>query len=143
MSPDYVAGLFDGEGCIGIYGNQLRVEITGCYLPTFEALVDHFGYGACYSQKYREFIVPDHHKQKYRFVIQNKARIKEFLDYIKHSVYEKRYQVDTALMYLNGNLTRELTDQVLRQAKKQNFEIPERYMPKERKKASPVGPAQP
>ena len=52
MTPEYAAGLFDGEGCVslnlhikrnGTPQYQLCVSVGGCYKPTIDALGAQFG----------------------------------------------------------------------------------------------------
>lgn len=61
LSLDYIAGLLDGEGCIGIYVNSqhtrshyLRVSVSNTYLPVLQEIRDFFqtgvikGNGGCW-----------------------------------------------------------------------------------------------
>jgi len=59
LEPAYVAGLFDGEGTVGIYcaGENgeyfsVKLQIAGTYKPMLAAVHEHFGgIGSVYAQK--------------------------------------------------------------------------------------------
>lgn len=43
MDDRYLAGWFDGEGCISIVGASLRVYVSNTYRPTLAAIQKEFG----------------------------------------------------------------------------------------------------
>lgn len=49
----YIAGIFDGEGTVGIYSTQGTapspvLAVAGGHLPMLEAIHDHFGFGSVF-----------------------------------------------------------------------------------------------
>jgi len=90
LSNEYVAGLFDGEGCIGAkrHGETaltLTLTISNSYLPVLQELRETLGYGYILSQRPRtrrrkpcyEWRTRDH-KQVLDFIrrVKGKIRIK-------------------------------------------------------------------
>jgi hypothetical protein len=129
MSPEYIAGLFDGEGCILVTRGSLRVQIAGCYRPTIEALPEQFGGWIC-----RDKDKGPSYKTCYRWVITcspAQAFLRTILPYLR----EKREQAELALQitylpqYFKGAVSKRLTqserlvrehvDRELRRAKRQ------------------------
>lgn len=54
LETAYIAGIFDGEGTVGIYSYKGRVPspvlaIAGHYKPLLEALQDHYGFGSVFA----------------------------------------------------------------------------------------------
>lgn len=50
----YIAGIFDGEGTMGIYTYKTHspspvLAVAGNYLPMLAALQEHFGFGSVFS----------------------------------------------------------------------------------------------
>ena len=45
MDNSYVAGFFDGEGCINPWQGSVRVTISQKYKPILEEIHNHFGFG--------------------------------------------------------------------------------------------------
>ena len=43
LNLSYIAGYFDGEGCIYADSHGIRVFITNTYLPMLEAINEYFG----------------------------------------------------------------------------------------------------
>lgn len=81
MKLSYIAGLFDGEGCISQHVNRsgvperykkprnvLQVSITNTYLPVLETIKAFFGFG-CIHKLTRK---AEHHKQCYSWTVTGK-----------------------------------------------------------------------
>lgn len=99
----YLAGLFDGEGCVAVsrigrhypefgYRYQLRVTISNTYLPMLESLQREFG-GAVWSAK---AILPRHKKQ-HQWVVWNSTEcadiLRGMLPYLRYKDREASYAI--------------------------------------------------
>jgi len=102
LSNEYVAGLFDGEGCVtsqmqwvkGKYEKyprvHLRLSITNNSIRIMELLEEWFGGGSRKKQK---------NKDCYHWLVIGKKEMLRFLNYIKDFVIIKRDQVDLAIKF--------------------------------------------
>lgn len=110
MSPQYLAGFFDGEGCIRLYwklhskhpgGSWTRkVEVKSAYLPTLLELKRLYS-GSLYTEKRRE----PQHKQTYTWSIGSRASIQRFLTDTLPYLQEKKAQAQQMLAAMEGNLS--------------------------------------
>lgn len=98
----YLAGLFDGEGCIGFYrhGDRptypqyiLTISVVQSYRPSLESLSELFG-GFVHTRKLRD--KKPHHKQTYQWYVRGKATDK-FLEVMTPYLREKKAQAELAL----------------------------------------------
>src|SRR5690349_20246437 len=106
MTPEYAAGLFDGEGSIGFYPVKEKqhhkawfrrsVVITGCWLPMIEELQRTYG-GLVYPHNKSK-------KQGWSWKINRKDEMVLFLESIQPHCIEKATQVNVALMDLRGEI---------------------------------------
>ena len=117
-SVDYIAGFFDGEGCISLSkAKSDRCKTRGykicssiCLtntskeiLPLFRRFLEYHNIG------YYNFQLRNHkinHKQIYRFEIYNKVEIKKFLILIKDKLIIKNSQAEIMLKYIDSRLSR-------------------------------------
>jgi hypothetical protein len=103
LSTGYIAGYFDGEGCIGIYRNRgskdsryksgfktpcwiRSVSIVNTHLPTLIKLRDMFGGG------FRRIVKDEKYKPCYQWTLGAKHEIGNFLNFIYPSLQEKKPQ---------------------------------------------------
>lgn len=115
LSAEYLAGLFDGEGYVGVVYNKvhdawgLRLSVTNNHKGICESLRNQFG-GA---------LVPPRHygpvegKGAWTWAAYS-SRAKEFLRVIQPFTIIKKPQVDLALTYPLGQLGRPVTDDMRR-----------------------------
>lgn len=104
MTRQYVAGLFDGEGSIGIYKTKgskdpryksgfktaswVRfVSVTNTYKPVLEMLKEQYG-GRIHQIRKAD----GHYKNCYQWILGSKIAISDFLNDIYQELYEKRRQ---------------------------------------------------
>jgi len=148
MSDAYFAGLFDGEGSIGIYRTSngkgtnekkfytVKFAIVGTYLPMIRAAYDYFGEGLFTTQKRQKLIQTPRGtysltgestsrlcKQGWKWAITDKRGIKNVLERIVPFLIEKRKQVEVVLDYLNDKLDGETALQLCKEAKGFDFPV--------------------
>lgn len=93
LEPQYLAGLFDGEGCVSLArgrGNwirQLHVGIT--WQPTVEQIKQQYG-GNIYTPNKQK----DSHKQTHTWIVTRKRDIVKFLGDILPYLHEKKEQAE-------------------------------------------------
>jgi hypothetical protein len=135
----YSAGLFDGEGTVGVYrikngrktisGEKFywttRLTITGTYRPVIEKLHSFFKYGSVSLQKKQALqrtpsrtYDPKLCKQCWRWQITNKTNIELFLNQIRPLLMEKAEQVDIVLKFISGELDGPTASKLCKEAKK-------------------------
>lgn len=132
MSLEYIAGLFDGEGTIGIYLNKGATDaryrsgkrgpcwtrsagILACWRPTLESLHVSFG-GTLRRTK------ADGHKQKWHWSLGAKADIAAFLNAVRPYLVEKKEQADVMLAALRGEIPEKEAAVKLKKLKRVQFE---------------------
>src|SRR5690348_10748961 len=101
ISLEYIAGFFDGEGCVRavLAKNRenaagLHVFITNTYLPILKHFEQRFGG----TVSLRNVENPKH-KTTYQWRISNRKGIKNFLEQISPFLIEKKEQALLALEY--------------------------------------------
>lgn len=102
ISAQYLAGLFDGEGCVSILKHNkkgtvyyvLDVRMHLCFRPTLEAIAETFGGRVTNPQTLRSV----NHKMKFDWVVDGKAAI-PVLEAIAPYALEKKDQIEMALEY--------------------------------------------
>jgi hypothetical protein len=145
----YFAGLFDGEGTVGIYvvsrkseliNWSTRFAIVGTYQPMIKAAFEHFGCGQLRTQK-RQAVVrtPSRDyalgKQGWLWLVTRKSEIKMILERMLPYLIEKRPQAEIVLAYINGEIEGEKASLACKQAKR--FSFPATVEPKKRSTGSP------
>lgn len=115
----YLAGLFDGEGTLGVYkqkttGYRRTAGITNTYMPVLEAFRSRFG-GNIYPQRKATTT----HKATWGWELQNGPEIMLFLYKIRPHLTIKAEQVDVMLTYLEGNLDKDTAVSQLKELKHQ------------------------
>jgi hypothetical protein len=111
MPIEYIAGLFDGEGTIGMYWRKSRgrhcweyhCRVTGCFKPTLQRLRNQLG--GCIT-------VSTHATRKAKLVwdwgLYGKEAIIEFLQTLRPFLIEKAAQADLMLLACKGADKQEL-----------------------------------
>jgi len=102
ITSEYVAGFFDGEGCIRVLGSSknkyvgLHLFITNTYKPILEKLKSKYGGSVVLRTK-----STDKHRTYYQWRLSSKSDISRFIyDIIDFSI-EKRAQLLLGLEYCN------------------------------------------
>jgi len=117
LSLEYVAGLFDGEGCVNIvkskrkgyknYYFQVWVAVYNSYKPVLEKLEKQFGGFVIPQQKHKD---KSHHLTKWRWGLSGKETI-EFLKQILPYTVIKTEQIKLAIEFkenfINGRWSSE------------------------------------
>ena len=138
----YIAGLFDGEGSVGIYASSngrntvsgsstywaCRLSIVGTYRPMIEAIYNYYCFGSFKTQK-RQAIGNsprgkfDHKlaKQGWRWSVTKREEIALVLRTIRPFLIEKAEQADIVLKYIDGELDGEVAAKLCREAKDIEF----------------------
>jgi Mor family transcriptional regulator len=131
----YYAGLFDGEGTVGIYqvkgwnkntGHKIywgiKLSITGRHLPMINSIRDHFGYGGIYkSKRIKKSYEPGFRDQCWQWQISNRKDIKDFLTKIRPLLQEKAEQVDIAIKFIDGELAGSKASDMCKKSKQFEF----------------------
>jgi hypothetical protein len=142
VNSEYIAGIFDGEGTVGIYtvtnGRKTssgiktyytaRLSICLTYRPTIEALHEHYGRGGVYTQKRQA----KHHtpngdydadmcKQGWKWLIGSRDDVRTvLLDLLPH-LMEKKRQAEIVLDFFDGKLSGEEAAALCKEAKAAAF----------------------
>ncbi len=126
MEDSYVAGLFDGEGTVGIYkvsGNgksktigdwwTIKIAIGGAYRPMIEAVFNHMKMGSFTTQK-RQSIqrTPTENygegerlcKQGWRWIVTSRKECRQVLERLLPYLIEKKEQVQLSLDFIDGKI---------------------------------------
>lgn len=110
---EYIAGLFDGDGSIGIYSYtdkryntknySIKLAIYGSHKPVLDATVNTVNFGKVYSMKRKRGIYDPKGefapkcRQGWKFSLTSKADAKKFLNLIFPYLIEKKEQANIAL----------------------------------------------
>ena len=89
----YVAGLFDGEGCLSWYRGSPRVTITSCYPHHLKWIKASLGYGSVVVHEKSK----NPARQSYRFQAWGSNALR-FIAAIRPHLKEKAYQADILMM---------------------------------------------
>ncbi len=132
LSNQYVAGLFDGEGCISssrqfIQGKyekyprvRIQIQIANCHKGIMDLLIKWFG-GGCTDKMGRKDYKG---KRCYAWRINGKVNMTKFLNDIKDHSIIKRKQIELALEFCEtlrdenlgcfplGKITHEIRDKI-------------------------------
>jgi hypothetical protein len=92
LSMSYIAGLFDGEGCIRYHASTPHAFITSCYPHHLAMIQRDFGFGTFRSLKSSRA----GRKSAYRLEFYGDNAIK-FITAIRPFLIEKGYQADIML----------------------------------------------
>lgn len=99
LTPQYLAGLFDGEGSIGVYGlsngkKSLRLQVTIVQKdPTILALI---------AMKFNKCRIYESDRKSHSYSLEYRGEdARDILDYIKDYCIIKYSQIILALQYLS------------------------------------------
>lgn len=150
MNWAYVAGLFDGEGTVGIYRVKrketcargypdyfaAKLAIVGTHKPMIEAVYNFAQMGHFSTQKRQMLHTSPQQGKKYsvdgreesklckqgwRFTLTSKIEIEKFLLNIVEFLHEKKRQVEIVLAFFKGDIVGSDAVNACRAAKKFNF----------------------
>lgn len=147
MEKAYIAGIFDGEGSIGIYpvtngrntisGSTryygVRLAIVGTYMPMIKAIYSYYNVGSFCTQKRQALITTPSYsysvtesedrlcKQGWKWQVTSKKEIKTILNDILPYLIEKKEQVQIALDFIDDKLSGEEAYEKCKNAKKFSF----------------------
>jgi len=138
----YFAGIFDGEGSIGIYpvSNNVNSEnktywaiklaVCGIYKPMIESMWKHFSVGQLSTQKRQaKTQTPKGNvdsnlcRQSWRWTVTKKSEIEYVLDQIFPYLMEKHKQVDMSLLFCRGQIDGETAAKTLKIEKQFQFTV--------------------
>lgn len=154
----YFAGLFDGEGSIGIYkvsngkgSNEkkffsIKLSIVGTHRPMIQKAYEHFGIGHFSTQKrqalhstpkgnYRLEDATDDIKickQSWRWTLTSKKEVEMVLKRLAPFLNEKKEQAEICLNFLAGQLDANTASSACKEAKKFIFPSGDFVQPKRR-----------
>lgn len=145
MEDAYIAGLFDGEGSVGIYrasngrstesGSKIywgcRLAIAGSHRPMIEELHKHIPGSTMIEDKRKVDKVAPNGKRYalgqarpvFKVQLAHKKLILEFLERIRPYLWEKAEQVAIAMAYCRGALNGEKASEQCKAAKKFSFDV--------------------
>lgn len=146
LSWEYIAGLFDGEGTVGVYrvgksknGKQywsVKLSIVGTHRPMIEAVYNMVGLGLFTTQK-RQAIQqtpkgPIFGKQGWKWMLNARKDILFFLSKIEPFLIEKNEQANIAMRFCQGEIDGESASTLCKEAKRFVFptEDFEEYAPR-------------
>lgn len=96
MNLAYIAGFFDGEGCVTIAKNgSLTISVVNTSLPVLEMMVDVLGVGSINNRTQKV------NKRQYAYRAYG-AEAAAVLRYLHPFLIEKKPQAETALDYFNN-----------------------------------------
>lgn len=97
----YLAGFIDGEGCIefGHGGKSVRVSVSQAYPEVLDWLVD-LGWGRLFPG---EVVYESGVKRRFRWKVQAKGEVQQFLEEIEPHLKLKKSQAQLALQVLREN----------------------------------------
>lgn len=138
VTVEYIAGLFDGEGSVGIYkvvGKRhninwtARLNISGSFRPVLEEIQQLFGFGNIYSTKRNKKLIATRYgsldislcKQGWIWQVTNRMYVKEFLSKILPHLHEKKEQVELTLAFIDGKIAGPEASAQCKALKKFNF----------------------
>ncbi len=138
MDDAYVAGLFDGEGSVGIYRSggsrgswySARLSIVGVHRPMIEAVYQHIGMGLFTTQKRQSLQRTPRGdygdgarlcKQGWRWMVTSRSEAEAVLRRLLPYLHEKREQVEVVLEFLVGRLSGKEAETRCKAAKRFNF----------------------
>lgn len=138
MESAYAAGVFDGEGSVGLYkvtnGKSdksywsVKLAIVGTHRPMMEGLANHFGIGTFTTQK-RQAVrrMPNGAetlgKQGWKWTVTSKADVSAVLREILPYLIEKREQAEAILRYCEGDLDGDTAARMCKEAKQFEFAV--------------------
>ena len=99
MNFDYIAGFFDGEGCVTYFGKEksyIRVSMSNTNLEVLKDIHNFLGVGRI-NQNIK---ATPKHKACYNLVINKRADARKFLTEMHNKVIIKRVAVEQALQFL-------------------------------------------
>lgn len=107
MNWEYIAGFFDGEGCVGLFCGSAkerkywRISITQKALPVLQAILDFVGYGTIYksNQTYKSSRIV-----MWQYQIFRQREVFYFLSNILPSLILKKAECKKALYSLQEDL---------------------------------------
>jgi hypothetical protein len=152
MQDAYIAGLFDGEGSVGIYrvsnGMQtasgkkvywaVRLSIVGAHRPMIEAVWRATGIGLFTTQKRQNIqrtprmdyaVRPQRTpevrlcKQGWKWQITDRGGIRSILERIRPHLFEKACQSDIVLSYLRDEISGKEASLRCKEAKRFTFPV--------------------
>lgn len=103
LSPEYLAGFFDGEGCVTIMlaskgkQAQLRVYLTNTCREILELVQLQFG-GKIYKASAKS--IPSNWKQAYHIILHSNKGLK-FLETVEPFIFVKSAQVKLGIEFQN------------------------------------------
>lgn len=139
MEMAYIAGLFDGEGSVGIYKStngksskvyySVKLSIVGTYRPMIESVYKEFNIGSFTTQK-RQAVHSTPRgavlgKQGWRWSVTDKNGVYHVLQTIRPYLIEKASQADIVLDYLDGKYNGKEASIMCKKAKKFEFSASE------------------
>lgn len=134
----YFAGLFDGEGTVGIYAVSgkndkcywaPKLAVTGTFRPMIEAMHNHFSVGQLSTQKRQDRVVfpnganANHtdFRQGWRWSVTRRSEISFVLRAIRPWLLEKATQADIVLGFIDGDIEGEVASRRCSDAKRFSF----------------------
>ena len=143
INDSYIAGLFDGEGSVGVYAIHtngrrknadgwwsVKMAITGTYRPMIEAVYNYFGLGHFSTQKRQSLQRTPRGdygegaklcRQSWRWGATSRKDCKYVLERILPYLIEKKEQAKIAIDFIDGKIEGREASRLCTEAKKFNF----------------------
>lgn len=143
LTDAYIAGVFDGEGSVGIYAVHTngkrsnadgwwtaRLSVVGTYRPMIEQIYKHFGLGSFTTQKRQSLQRTPIYtygegerfcKQGWKWYATSRGDCKIILEKILPFLIEKREQAQIALDFIDGKIEGREANKLCSLAKQFNF----------------------
>lgn len=142
MEVAYAAGVFDGEGSVGVYRaskpgyHSVKLAVVGTHRPMIEGIANHFGVGLFTTQK-RQAIQqapsgPVYGKQGWRWSVTSRADVSSVGEQLLPYLIEKHEQMEIVLAYCRGEISGEEAERRCKAAKRFSFPMDgfEAYAPR-------------
>jgi hypothetical protein len=122
VTDAYAAGVFDGEGTIGIYpvvpgGTRksywmVRLAIVGTHRPMIESLYRHFRVGLFTARRQKHNRIRNPRTLKYQrgkqgwiWAVSRREEIEDILKRFRPFLHEKARQADVVMAFIEGKLS--------------------------------------
>ena len=103
MTIEYIAGFFDGESCININKNKVRISVTQTHEEVLLEIMNFFGFGSVSKLKKRK----DHWKDAWVYYVSSNISVFEVLKLLEPHLIVKKQKAQEAIKVLENYFEKE------------------------------------